>query len=210
MKLLVSLVVLGLLFFGVDALARNVAEGRAASYLQSEIGLEEEPEVSLGGTPFLFQAIGGSIPNVQVNADELVAKGLELHDVAITFDSVEVSLGSLLSGDAEKITTAGGDGTAHLKAAALSRYLKQQGAPAEIVIVRGAIGVTTPQLGTQNGEVSIDDGRLAIASPALPRPLKVKLPGIAGGLVYEDVSFDREGLVLEVSIPPGPLTAPAA
>lgn len=210
MKILVSLIVIGLLFFGVDALARNVAEGRAASYVQSEMDLAEEPEVTLGGTPFLINAAGGTIPNVQVDADRIVAKGLELEDVAITFESVDVSLGGLLSGDAENITTSGGEGTASLTAASLSSYLEQQGAPAEIVIVRGAIGVTTQQLGTQNGELSIENGRLAIRSPALPRPLKVRLPGIAGGLVYEDVSIDRDAIVLEVSVPPGPLTAPAA
>lgn len=210
MKILVSLFVIGLLLFGVDALARNVAESRAASYVQGEMDLSEKPEVSLGGTPFLLQALDGSIPNVEVDAEALVAKGLELHDVAIMFDSVDVSLGSLVSGDAERITTSGGKGTAALSPASLSRYLERRGVPVEIVIARGAIGVTTPQLGTQNGKLSIDDGRLTITSPALRRPLKVRLPGIAGGLVYDDVTIDRSGIVLGVSVPPGPLTAPAA
>ena len=210
MKFLLGLVVVGLLLFGVDSVARNVAEGRAASYVQNEMDLAEEPEVSLGGTPFLPKALGGTIPDVEVKADKIVAKGLEVDDVVITFESIDVSLGSLMSGDAKGVTSSGGEGSATLTADSLTAYLKEKGVDAEIMFVRGALAVTTPELGTQTGELSLKDGRLSIASPGVPRPIRIRLPGITEGLVYEKVAIDRENIVLDVSVPAGPLRAPAA
>lgn len=209
-KILISLLVVGALLFGVDTVARGVAEGRAASYVQSEMDLAEEPEVSLGGTPFLLKAIGGSVPDVEVKAGSIVAKGLKLEDVVITFDSIDVSFGSLLSGDPKGVTTSGGTGEASIKADALTEYLEKRGAPVEIMLIRGALAVTSPQLGTQNGDVAIDGADLLITSPALPEPFAIRLPGITEGLVYEDVSITRDALVLEVSVPSGRLRPPAS
>ena len=210
MKLLLAILVVGALFFGVDSVARGVAEGRAASYVQSEMELDEEPEVSLGGMPFLLKALGGSIPDVEVKADSIVAEGLKLEDIVITFDSIEASLGGLLSGDAKGVTTSGGTGKAALSAESLADYLRKRDVPVEIMLVRGALAVTSPQLGTQNGDVSIDGDNLLISSPALPEPLAIRLPGITEGLVYEDVTITRDSIELEVSIPAGRLRSPAA
>lgn len=209
-KILVSLVIVGALLFGVDMVARGVAEGRAASYVQSEMELAEEPEVSLGGTPFLIKALGGSIPDVEVKAGRIVAEGLKLEDVVITFDSIDVSLGGLLSGDPKGVTTSGGSGEASISSDSLTDYLRKSGAPVEIMLIRGALAVTSPKLGTQNGDVSIKGDDLLVISPALPEPLAIGLPGITEGLVYENVSITRDAIVLEVSVPAGRLRSPAS
>ena len=210
MKIIVAVLAVGALLFGVDTFARGVAEDRAASYVQNEMDLAEKPEVSLGGTPFLLKALGGSVPDVEIEAESITTKGLRLEDVVINFDSIEASLGGLLSGDAKGVTTSGGTGKASLTGGALTDYLKGRGAPVDIMLVRGALAVTTQQLGTQNGEVSVDGANLVITSPAIPRPLEIKLPGITEGLVYENVSITRDAIVLEVSVPAGRLRAPAA
>ena len=210
MKILLSLLVVLALLFGVDVLARNTAEGRAASYVQSEMDLAEEPEVSLGGMPFLLKALGGTVPDVEVRADSIVTEGLKLENIVINFDSIDVSLGGLLSGDAKGVKTSGGTGEASLKADALTKFLRDSGAPVEIMLVRGALAVTSPKLGTQNGDVSVDGDDLLVISPALPDPLAIPLPGITEGLIYKDVSITRDAIVLKVSVPAGRLRSPGA
>ena len=209
MKIFLAILVIGGLLFVADTTARGVAEGRAASYLQEELELQDEPEVSFGGAPFLLKAMGGSLSSVEVEADDIVSRGLRLHDVSLRFDSVEASFGDLMSGSGG-VRTEGGTGTASLSAEDLSSYLKKRGAPAEIMIFRGDIAVTTPELGTQIGTPTLEDGFLVISPEGSPVPLRIRLPGITGGLEYDKVSIDDKLVILEFSVPAGPLEAPAA
>jgi hypothetical protein len=208
-KIFLAILVIGALLFVADTAARGVAEGRAASYLQEELGLEDEPEVSFGGTPFILKAMGGSLPSVEVEAEDIVSRGLRLHDVSLQFDSVKASFGDLLSGSGS-VRTDGGTGSASLSAEDLSSYLKKRGAPAEIMIFRGDIAVTTPELGTQIGTPTLENGFLVISPEGSPMPLRIRLPGITGGLEYEKASIDDKIVTLEFSVPAGPLEAPAA
>ncbi|MBQ0987831.1 DUF2993 domain-containing protein [Streptomyces sp. F63] len=72
--LLILTVVLGGLFVAADRLAVNLAESEAAAKIKSNQGLTGEPEVSIKGFPFLTQAAGKELDEVEVTMDGMTAE----------------------------------------------------------------------------------------------------------------------------------------
>ncbi|GAA3174281.1 DUF2993 domain-containing protein [Streptomyces virens] len=64
--LLVIVVVLGGIFVIVDRVAVNLAESEAADRLKANEGLQDIPDVSIEGFPFLTQLAGGTLDEVRV------------------------------------------------------------------------------------------------------------------------------------------------
>ncbi len=64
--LLVIVVVLGGIFVIVDRVAVNLAESEAADRLKANEGLQDTPDVSIEGFPFLTQLAGGTLDEVRV------------------------------------------------------------------------------------------------------------------------------------------------
>ena len=56
---LVTLLVLVVLLVGADFGARWIAEDRVATQLQSQLKLDEKPDVAIHGFPFVTQAASG-------------------------------------------------------------------------------------------------------------------------------------------------------
>lgn len=72
-----------------DGVARDRAEARLATELQSRIpGLDAEPDVTIGGVPFLTQLLGGELDDVHVAAPVAVLEGLALQDVDVRLAGV--------------------------------------------------------------------------------------------------------------------------
>ncbi|KUH37695.1 MULTISPECIES: DUF2993 domain-containing protein [Streptomyces] len=96
-KLLIIAVVLGGLLVVGDRLAAGVAEREAAGRIQANQGLSTEPDVSIGGFPFLTQLLAKKFDRVDVAltglevtaGDRRVRVGelqAELHDVRLEGD----------------------------------------------------------------------------------------------------------------------------
>jgi hypothetical protein len=71
--ILIVAVVLGGLFVAADRIAVNVAENKAAEQAQTSEGLSEKPKVSIKGFPFLTQAAGRKLDDVQITANDIAA-----------------------------------------------------------------------------------------------------------------------------------------
>ncbi|MDT0166950.1 DUF2993 domain-containing protein [Actinotalea sp. AC32] len=87
-----TVLVLGVLVGGAvvaDGVARDRTEERLASELRRQIpGLDTEPDVAIGGVPFLTQLVGGELDTVRVTAPSAVLEGLPLHDVDVHLTGV--------------------------------------------------------------------------------------------------------------------------
>jgi hypothetical protein len=102
-KVLTSLVVLVVLAVGADRVALVVAERAVASQLQASGDLTVRPSVTIGGVPFLTQAVSGRYSSVRVRAADVSAGGERLSVFAATLDGVSLSLSSALSGSVDEV-----------------------------------------------------------------------------------------------------------
>lgn len=75
----------------VDAIARDRAEERIAEEVAIELGLEDSPEVTVGGMVFLPQVAGGSISHVRVEAESATLASLPMVDLVLELEGVSAS-----------------------------------------------------------------------------------------------------------------------
>jgi hypothetical protein len=123
LKWVLGFLVAVLVLAGVgDALARSAAEKRAADHVQRSLDLDEAPEVSLGGWPFLVHALRGSFPTIEVTVGSLRARGVELEEVNVILQDVEVELDQILAGSAEGVRSKSGRGQAALTEESLEEF----------------------------------------------------------------------------------------
>lgn len=88
-RLIVVVLVLVVFLLAADRVGDYVAEQITASTLQDSQKLPHEPEVSIGGFPFLTQLATGKFDQVQVEATEVPVGG---RGVRITFTRMRVTL----------------------------------------------------------------------------------------------------------------------
>ena len=96
-KLLALVLLLGLLLVADRAGAAYAARA-VAQQAQAEAGLTVEPEVSIGGFPFLTQALAGRYDEVTVRATGVPAGEVTVTGFEAVLTGVEVPLRSALSG----------------------------------------------------------------------------------------------------------------
>lgn len=87
-----TVVVVGVLAGGAvvaDRVLHAQTEDRLATDLREQIpGLEVEPDVTVGGFPFLTQVLAGELDRVDVTAPEATVEGLLLEDVDVRLEGV--------------------------------------------------------------------------------------------------------------------------
>lgn len=217
-KLLTALVVLALLAVGLDRGGVLVAERVAGSSLQSSQGLAQRPEVSIDGFPFLDQVARGAYDRIEVRARDVplgdaadpVALRLARLDVVLVdvetsrdfdrFDVRRARASALISyADLSEVfgveLSFAGDGRLTVRGA--FRVLGQDVEPEVTVapaVVDGALRL---------GEISVAGAADVLGGVAevLDEVLGVALPlqGIPFSVEVDDLSAQREGLVLELS-----------
>ena len=103
-KFLITLLVLAVLAVAADFGGRVYAEARAASAIQTELGLATTPDVSIEGFPFLVHAVQGSYPQVIVTADQLDRGLLPGSRAVLNLLDVTMPLRDALAGDTSHLT----------------------------------------------------------------------------------------------------------
>ena len=152
-----------------DSALRSYASNKVAGELQSALDLTKEPEVSIGGFPFLIEALSGRMESVSISAQGLEKDDVTLSDIDVTLSKVRISLSGLISGKSKKVRIGSALGTASLKTEDLATALGEPGFN---------ISAFDP------GIVSIDGTTLSIG------PTTVELPSIVDGIEYTDAELD--------------------
>ena len=80
-KWLIAIFVLLALLVGADRIALLIAESQLASRIQSSQHLNQKPDVSIAGFPFLTQVIARDFPHATVDIHGLNANGLTISDL---------------------------------------------------------------------------------------------------------------------------------
>ena len=112
--LLVVLLLLGGLALAADRGAEAVAEDRVAQLVAERGGLVGEPEVEMGGFPFLPQAVGGRYDDVRIALTGADLGQPEVTRAHVALRGVEVALADVLAGSVQEIPVERVDGTATL------------------------------------------------------------------------------------------------
>jgi hypothetical protein len=105
-KLLITLVVLAVLLVAADFGARAYAEHRAATAVQSELGLATTPDVSIEGFPFLWHAVQGSYPEVIITSSNVDQGTLPGTSARVDLTTVTLPLRDAIAGDTSNLAAA--------------------------------------------------------------------------------------------------------
>ena len=218
-KILTALVVLLVLLVVVDRGASALAARTIATELQRSGPLAQRPDVTIGGFPFLTQALRGDYDRIEVQAQRVPAgDDLVLADLTAVLTGVQLSVSSALSAGVKRVPVATIDARARLSFADLARRsgnrtLTVSGA-GDQVRVRGSVQilgrmVTADALSTvtlQAGVVvvtaqSFEVGNTA-ADAVLTRALqgrfdlRVPIGTLPYGLVVTGIAVEPAGIVL--------------
>lgn len=99
---LVGLVLLLVVAVVGDRVALSVAEGQVAQQAQASGGLSQEPDVSIGGFPFLTQAVSGRYDDVRLRTSGAVS-GTQVERLDVRLRGVRLPLSDALSGDVARV-----------------------------------------------------------------------------------------------------------
>ncbi len=204
-KLVITLVIVLGLLVAADFGAAATAEYQVSKQVRSQLRLPQNPSVSVHGFPFLYQAVSGDYPDVEMNA-ESVPFG-ELHDVGVgaTLQHARIPLSDVLGGNTDRLTVDQVDGRVRLKAADVGRMIgidnlainpasqqdltaagsKAGSAGAEPVALDGSINIAGRNLHVKVVAVlSLQGGNLKIEPKSLD--LADKLDSIPLGRTFEN------------------------
>ena len=189
----VVLLLLGGLVLAADRGAEAVAEDRVAQLVAERGGLAGEPEVEIGGFPFLTQAVGGRYDDVRIALTGADLGQPESTRADVWLQGVEVPLSDVLSGSVQRVPVERVDGTATLSYALLAAELgpgttvTRNGDGLRVQRTVEVAGVSVPL--TATGTVSLDGDTLV-----------VDVEDASGvGVDVPDVLVDRVGDALDLS-----------
>lgn len=117
------LVLLVVLLVVADRVGAVVAAHVLADKIQTDEHLPSRPDVSIGGFPFLTQAIAGNYSDVTVTVHGLTVSGVPVSTLVAHLHGVHVSASAAIKGDVHRVPVDRADGRVVLSFADLNRYL---------------------------------------------------------------------------------------
>lgn len=190
---------LAALLVAADFGARLWSQHVVSRELASSFDLQERPDVSIGGFPFLPRLVSGDLPSITVEARGYTSGGVRIDAVDLSLREVHVSTGQLLSGAQGTVRAAGGDGTASITAEDATEALGGQGVPVTVRFEGGRVLLGLAEVGGDvEAGVSVDEGSLIFQplDPSLPVSFAFLLPAVVEGMTYTDVRIEDDVAVL--------------
>lgn len=172
------LAVLAVLIAG-DRVANAVAENAIAGALQSELSTPTEPDVSIGGFPFVTQALGGSFSSVRVSAaDATVTEG----DTTVAVTQLDATLTGITATDRyQNVVADRGEATALVDWTSISALAGQQvshdvddrmridfAVPIGRLSIEGHV-TGRPELDAENQTITVVDPQVTVANVDVPQ-----------------------------------------
>lgn len=121
-KTVTIVVVVAAVLVGVDFAGAAFAEHTVSQKAREQLALDNDPEVGIGGFPFLTQAISGEYGHITVEAKSIpVQDVLQDVDVKAELYDVDAPLSDLTQGNVNNITIGRAEGAITLKASDINR-----------------------------------------------------------------------------------------
>lgn len=194
MRWLIGLFVFVGLAIAGDAALRSFVEGKIEERLASELGDSSQPEVSLGGFPFVMKLLGGRVPEAKLEATDARRAGLTIEKLTLELKGVTISLNTASTSGSASARVERGDGSATVTLDVLSDYIERQ-TPLnvigfdgdEITIAFRGRRVTVP--------LRLEDGSIALPLPRAD-DLAVPMPRVLRGVDYRTIELREDVAVL--------------
>jgi hypothetical protein len=217
--LLVVLLLLAGLAVVADRVGVGIAEDRVGRVIAERGQLAGQPEVDIGGFPFLTQAVRGDYEDVRISLTAADLAQPEGTRADVSLRGVHVPLSDVLSGSVQEVPVDRVDGTATLSYALLSEQLgpgttlTREGDGLRVERTVELAGLTVPL--TAVGTVSLDGNDLVVdvaeasgAGVDLPAflvdqasdllDLRYPVPALPFGLQLTGVTPGDDGVVVTV------------
>jgi len=126
----------------VDRLGAIVAAHVLAGQVKTDEHLPHRPSTSIGGFPFLTQAIGGKYKDVTVEATDLPVDGVSVTSLTVHLHGVHIPLGKVIHDSVVQVPVDRVDGTALVAFADLNTYLSSHHPLGQVLALRPGTGNT--------------------------------------------------------------------
>lgn len=207
---LIIVIVLGGLLVLTDRIAASIAEDKVATLISQEAGnqgvtMTTEPDVDMGGWPFVTQVFGGEYEQIDIAFHDITAQGVNLPELNVHATNVTAAMSDVLNGSgpvvAQSMTA-----DARLTYESISDTLAQTSAPVELsaegetLVVKSTIDVFGTQIPVQGkGDIELAENAVRFTVTELSA-VGVQIPPGGEGLVQQ---FAND-LTKEIPLPPLP------
>jgi hypothetical protein len=198
-RIVITLIVLIGLYVAADFSSRALASSQVAASLQTSLDLSKEPDVSLGGFPFLPRAVDGHLDAVVLAGADLSAGGQPLRNVRLTLRDVQFSGSDLVFGRNTTIRFGSSDGRAVMTGADVTAAFQKAEIDATVRFAEGVARVSVSGLPEVRVSVRLNDGDLVLRPVDLPIPvnLRIDLSQLVPDVRYKDIRIN--GSLLELT-----------
>ena len=183
----------------LDRLAVVAADRVVAARIQTQENLSTKPSVSIGGFPFLTQAIGGTYDDVTLTVHHFRRSVVAVDTITVELRGVHVPLGSVFSQHLSSVPVDSATARVLLSYADLNNYLRGKGISVEPaggheVRISGSVtvaGQTVSASGTATIEVQSDSLLLRAANAV---SVAIPLAGLPFGIALRSATATNRGI----------------
>jgi hypothetical protein len=117
-----ALVLVGV-FLGASVVLESFAESQLSTGVGHALGLQSRPTVKISAFPIIYRVMQGTIPEVSVEAHDVVIAHLEIAEFDIDMHNVHADLDVLIRSDRFDLLVENGEGSARVTEDAVNAYL---------------------------------------------------------------------------------------
>ena len=185
----------------LDRLAVVAADRVVAARIQTQEHLQSRPSVSIGGFPFLTQAIGGKYDDVTLTVHDFRRSVVPVDTISVTLHGVHVPVRSVFSQHLSSVPVDSATARVLLSYANLNAYLQPKGVTASAagdgrIRLTGSVTVAGQKL-SASGTATIDvtsDSLVLRAANAIS--IAVPLAGLPFGIALQSAKATNQGITV--------------
>ena len=195
-RFVVFLVVVVALLTAADFLLRMAAERVVAGLVDDRVARQGDPEVDLGGFPFVLSLFGGRFDDMTVVIPAATQQSVTVEHVELTFEEVRADAFELLGGGGiVRARSVAGSGS--ISEADFARVVDQlfPGVTVDLHDNR----VTMSRAGVSASATAvIAANRILISAGEVVPPVEIPLPVLMSGVQFSSLEVYEDELVLRV------------
>ncbi|HEX2313629.1 MAG TPA: DUF2993 domain-containing protein [Thermomonospora sp.] len=180
------LLVVGLI--AADRIGVMIVEDRIGREVAAQYDLQQDPDVTVHGFPFLTQAIGGEYDRIDVRIPEYTQQDVTLSDVRVEMHGLRAPLGDVTGGNTDNVRARTATASAVIPYSLLQRY-----APKEVTRITPRGSDLQVDLSGSIAGFTLD-GTAVVSVRATDEGIRVTPRSIGNGLVQIPVNVLRERL----------------
>ena len=202
-RILIPLFVLVALFVVADRVAVHYADRVVAERIQRDQGLSSKPDVSIGGFPFLTQAISGRYDDVTVTLHDVRRGPVRVDRLTAHLNGVHVALGAVFSQHLNSVPVDKATAQVFVTFGDLNEYLSPKhlhvSAAGHLLHVTGSVTVAGRAItASGDGRLSIS-GDTVVVSANQGLGFEIPLTGLPFRIKLESATVTNQGITVTAS-----------